>query len=32
MDNSEQLSDRERKEYTKLYITIADVYKEEILV
>ncbi len=31
MDTSDNLSEREKKEYTKIYISLIDCYKEKIL-
>jgi hypothetical protein len=32
MDTSEQLSDREKKEHTKVYISLIDCFKEQVLM
>ena len=32
MDTSEQLSEREKKEYSKVYICMVDTYKEQVLM
>lgn len=32
MDTSEQLTDREKKEHTKVYISLIDCFKEQVLM